>query len=103
MTRFVHSQEAVDQAEAISAALFSGDVTALTAEEIEQGFKQFPSTTAPVTPENIVTWLVDTTKIESSRRQAREDIQMVPSLSMGPSKLHSSLKLIRVPCLTAAL
>lgn len=75
VTKFVHGEAAVEQAEAISAALFSGDVQDLTAEEIEQGFKQFPSTTAPATPENIVTWLVDTTKIESSRRQAREDIQ----------------------------
>ncbi|MFD1483819.1 tyrosine--tRNA ligase [Lacticaseibacillus baoqingensis] len=75
VTKFVHGQAAVDQAEAISAALFSGDVQDLTAAEIEQGFKQFPDTTAPKTPENIVTWLVDTTKIESSRRQAREDVQ----------------------------
>ena len=75
VTKFVHGQKAVDQAEAISAALFSGDVQDLTAEEIEQGFKQFPSKTAPAAPENIVTWLVDTTGIESSRRQAREDVQ----------------------------
>ena len=46
----------------------------LTASEIEQGFKQFPTADATATPENIVTWLVDTTKIEKSRRQAREDI-----------------------------
>ncbi|WP_125703822.1 tyrosine--tRNA ligase [Lacticaseibacillus daqingensis] len=75
VTAFVHGQAAVAQAEAISAALFSGDVQDLTASEIEQGFKQFPTVTAPATPENIVTWLVDTTKIEASRRQAREDIQ----------------------------
>lgn len=75
VTRFVHSQAAVDQAEAISAALFSGDVADLSADAIEQGFKQFPSVEVPNTPENIVTWLVDTAKIESSRRQAREDIQ----------------------------
>ncbi len=75
VTKFVHGQKAVEQAEAISAALFSGDVQDLTAEEIEQGFKQFPTAEAPATPENIVTWLVDTTKIEKSRRQAREDVQ----------------------------
>ena len=74
VTAFVHGDAAVTQAEDISAALFSGDVSQLTAEEIEQGFKQFPDTTAPSTPENIITWLVDTTKIEASRRQAREDV-----------------------------
>ncbi|WP_390406130.1 tyrosine--tRNA ligase [Lacticaseibacillus jixiensis] len=75
VTKFVHGQAAVDQAEAITAALFSGNVQDLTAEEIAQGFKQFPTADATSAPENIVTWLVDTTKIESSRRQAREDIQ----------------------------
>lgn len=75
VTKFVHGAAAVDQAEAISAALFSGNVAELSAEEIEQGFKQFPSKTAPAAAENIVTWLVDTTKIEPSRRQAREDVQ----------------------------
>ncbi len=74
VTKFVHGEQAVKEAEAISAALFSGNVQDLTASEIEQGFKQFPTADAPSTPENIVTWLVDTTKIESSRRQAREDI-----------------------------
>lgn len=75
VTKFVHGQAAVDQAEAITAALFSGNVQDLSAEEIAQGFKQFPTAEATSAPENIVTWLVDTTKIESSRRQAREDIQ----------------------------
>lgn len=75
VTKFVHGQKAVDQAEAISAALFSGDVQDLTAEEITQGFKQFPTKNAPAASENIVTWLVDTTGIEASRRQAREDVQ----------------------------
>lgn len=74
VTRFVHGQAAVDQAERISAALFSGELTDLTADDIEQGFKDVPSKTAPKTPENIVTWLVDTTGIEPSRRQAREDV-----------------------------
>ncbi|KRK70872.1 tyrosine--tRNA ligase [Lacticaseibacillus nasuensis] len=75
VTTFVHGPAAVTQAEAITAALFSGEVQDLTAAEIEQGFKQFPTVTAPRAPENIVTWLVDTTGIESSRRQAREDVQ----------------------------
>lgn len=75
MTEFVHGKAAVEQAEHISAALFSGDVSKLTTTEIEQGFKNMPTVEVSAEPLNIVQWLVDTTKIESSRRQAREDIK----------------------------
>lgn len=74
VTGFVHGQKAVEEAEHISAALFSGEVSDLTASEIEQGFKNMPTVEVDAKKENIVLWLVDTTKIESSRRQAREDI-----------------------------
>ncbi len=75
MTRFVHSQEALEEAELISAALFSGDISTLTADQIEQGFQHMPS--FDVKKENIglVELLVDATNIEGSRRQAREDIK----------------------------
>lgn len=73
VTNFVHGPEAVKQAEHISAALFSGDVKALTATEIEQGFADVPSMTVTSAAENIVDWLV-ATKIEPSKRQAREDV-----------------------------
>lgn len=75
VTSFIHGEEAVEEAQHISAALFSGEVKDLTASEIEQGFKNMPSVDVENKKENIVLWLVDTTKIESSRRQAREDIQ----------------------------
>ncbi len=39
VTAFVHGQSAVEEAENISKALFSGDVSNLSASEIEQGFK----------------------------------------------------------------
>lgn len=70
---FVHGKEAVKEAEHISAALFSGEVKDLTASEIEQGFKNMPSVEVTAEPKNIVEWLVDT-GIESSKRQAREDV-----------------------------
>ncbi|MHA0857374.1 tyrosine--tRNA ligase [Paenibacillus sp. CMAA1364] len=73
MTRFVHSEEALAQAIKISQALFSGDITQLTADEIEQGFKEMPTFEASKETKNIVDWLVDLT-IEPSKRQAREDI-----------------------------
>lgn len=73
MTRFVHSEELLDQAKRISAALFSGDISSLTADEIEEGFKEMPTFTATKESKNIVDWLVDL-GIEPSKRQAREDI-----------------------------
>ncbi|WP_416825442.1 tyrosine--tRNA ligase [Ectobacillus polymachus] len=73
MTKFVHSEEALVQAQKITEALFSGDVKALTADEIEQGFKDMPTFHAAKETKNIVEWLVDL-GIEPSRRQAREDI-----------------------------
>ncbi|HDX9577104.1 TPA: tyrosine--tRNA ligase [Bacillus pseudomycoides] len=73
MTKFVHSEDALSQAIKITEALFSGDIKALTADEIEQGFKDMPTFHAAKETKNIVEWLVDL-GIEPSRRQAREDI-----------------------------
>ena len=75
VTKFVHGPQAVVEAQNISKALFSGDVANLTAHEIEQGFKNMPSVDVENKKENIILWLVDTTKFESSRRQAREDVK----------------------------
>ncbi|SUA98363.1 tyrosyl-tRNA synthetase [Paenibacillus thiaminolyticus] len=73
MTRFVHGEEMLAQAKRITAALFSGDIRSLTADEIEQGFKEMPTFEASAESKNIVEWLVDI-GIEPSKRQAREDI-----------------------------
>ena len=73
VTKFVHGQEAVEEAERISKALFSGDVTDLSVAEIEQGFKNMPSVDVENKKENIVIWLTDN-GIEPSRRQARQDV-----------------------------
>lgn len=75
VTRFVHGQTAVEQAEKISQALFVDDFSSLTAAEIEQGFSNVPSVDYAGGPVNIVAFLVDATQIEPSRRQAREDIR----------------------------
>lgn len=74
MTRFVHGQEMLDQAKRITAALFSGDIRSLTAEEIEQGFKEMPTFEATKEEKNLVDWLVEL-GIQKSKRQAREDVQ----------------------------
>ncbi|MCC3375218.1 tyrosine--tRNA ligase [Cohnella sp. REN36] len=73
MTRFVHGEALLEQAKRITAALFSGDIKSLTADEIEQGFKEMPTFEAAPEPRNIVDWLVEL-GIEPSKRQAREDI-----------------------------
>ena len=75
MTRFVHGQNALDEAIEISKALFSGDIKGLTAAQIESTFKDVPTSEAPKGEHNLVEFLVDLTKIEPSRRQAREDIK----------------------------
>ncbi|NIK75097.1 tyrosyl-tRNA synthetase [Paenibacillus castaneae] len=73
MTKFVHGEDMLEQAKRITAALFSGDIQSLTADEIEQGFKEMPTYTTDKESKNIVDWLVEL-GIEPSKRQAREDI-----------------------------
>ncbi|MCT4395846.1 tyrosine--tRNA ligase [Periweissella beninensis] len=74
ITKFVHSQVAVEEAERISAALFSGDVQELTATEIEQGFANMPSFNVLNEKVNVVDFIVNA-GIDKSKRQAREDIE----------------------------
>lgn len=74
MTRFVHGEEALEEALQITEALFSGKIQDLTASQIETTFKNVPSSESPKEERNIVEFLVDVTGIEPSRRQAREDI-----------------------------
>ncbi|MBC1920808.1 tyrosine--tRNA ligase [Listeria grayi] len=73
ITTFVHSEEDLNQAIKISNALFSGDIASLTAEEIEQGFKDVPTIQAAKEDAKLVDWLVES-GIEPSKRQSREDI-----------------------------
>jgi tyrosyl-tRNA synthetase len=75
MTRMVHGEEALQQAIKISAALFSGDVKALTASEIMQGFKDVPSFKVEEGEETVLVDVLVNAKISPSKRQAREDIQ----------------------------
>lgn len=75
VTTFVHGSEATKQAQRISVALFSGKYGDLSAGEIKQALAQMPQLTVSDQTANVVTWLVDQTKIEPSRRQAREDIK----------------------------
>ncbi|MFB6467232.1 tyrosine--tRNA ligase [Cytobacillus sp. Hz8] len=73
VTKFVHGEDALDQALKISDALFNGDIKSLTADEIEIGFKNMPTFHASKESKNIVDWLVDI-GLEPSKRQSREDV-----------------------------
>ncbi|TPR19037.1 tyrosine--tRNA ligase [Apilactobacillus timberlakei] len=75
VTEFVHGKDAVKEAENITNALFSGNIKDLTVDEVKTGFKNMPSMEVSADKKNIVEWLADDTKIESSRRQAREDVK----------------------------
>ncbi len=74
LTTFVHSEEALKQAQNISAALFGGgNLKELTAGEVMQGFKDVPSFTVEE-EKGLIDLLVES-GISSSKRQAREDIK----------------------------
>ncbi|NIK11048.1 tyrosine--tRNA ligase [Alkalibacillus almallahensis] len=74
MTKMVHSEAALNQAQRITAALFGGDINDLTKEEVEVGFKDIPTYELIDSEKGLIDLLVEA-KISSSKRQAREDIQ----------------------------
>ena len=73
ITRFVHGEEGLAQALKVTAALFSGDITELTGEEIEGAFRNTKGGEVSFAPVNIVDALVEA-GVEKSKRQAREDV-----------------------------
>ncbi|MDN5810521.1 MAG: tyrosine--tRNA ligase, partial [Tetragenococcus koreensis] len=73
VTSFVHGDAEMKEAEKISEVLFNGDIKQLSATEIKQAFDKVPSAHAENATTNIVELLVNT-EIESSKRQAREDV-----------------------------
>lgn len=73
VTRFVHGEEGLKEAEEITAALFSGEIKGLTHQEMDRAFKNMPYAEIKALPANIIDVLVEG-GIEKSRRQAREDV-----------------------------
>ncbi|MEL1159715.1 tyrosine--tRNA ligase, partial [Staphylococcus epidermidis] len=59
VTKFVHDETALQEAQKITQALFSGNVKDLTVKEIEQGLKNMPSFNTTNETKNIVDWLVE--------------------------------------------
>ena len=69
---FLHGEEAYNDAIRISNALFSGDIKALTAKEIEVGFADLPRAIGKEAP--LADLLIEL-KLASSKREAREFIR----------------------------
>ncbi|KGX93337.1 tyrosyl-tRNA synthase [Pontibacillus halophilus JSM 076056 = DSM 19796] len=74
MTKLVHDEAALEQAQKITEALFKGELKELTGAEIEQGFKDVPTHVLEDAEKGLIDLLVEA-GISSSKRQAREDIQ----------------------------
>lgn len=73
VTKFIHGEEALNDAIRISKALFSGDLKSLSGKELKEGFKDVPQVTLSSETTNIIEALIET-GIASSKRQAREDV-----------------------------
>lgn len=73
VTKFIHGEDALNDAIRISQALFSGDLKSLSAKELKGGFKDVPQVTLSNDTTNIVEVLIET-GISPSKRQAREDV-----------------------------
>ncbi|MBG1282234.1 tyrosine--tRNA ligase [Staphylococcus aureus] len=73
VTKFIHGEDALNDAIRISQALFSGDLKSLSAKELKDGFKDVPQVTLSNDTTNIVEVLIET-GISTSKRQAREDV-----------------------------
>jgi tyrosyl-tRNA synthetase len=74
VTKLVHGEQALSSAMHISQALFSGNIQELSQAEIEEAFKDVPSTLLEDEDLSIVDLLV-TAKVAPSKRQARQDIE----------------------------
>ena len=67
---FIHSEKDYEQALKISAALFSGDIKSLTAQEIEMGFNELPC--VDIEEGVMLVDLLISAEVASSKREARE-------------------------------
>ncbi|MFB9859696.1 tyrosine--tRNA ligase [Salinicoccus siamensis] len=74
ITAFLHGDAALKEAQNITEALFSGDIKALSADQLKDAFKDVPSAVYQDDDKNLVKVLVET-GVSPSRRQAREDIK----------------------------
>ena len=86
--KFIHGEEAYNEAVKISEALFSGDIKSLTANEIEMGFNDLPSINA--NGQTLIGALVEA-GLASSNREARQFIQSGAVLVNGDKATDMNL------------
>lgn len=94
VTKLVHGEDALVQAEKITQALFSGNIKELSAKELQQGFKDVPSFVVTNEEAPLVDILVEA-KISPSKRQAREDIQN-GAISINGDKVQDTAYVLQV-------
>ncbi|MGU3471009.1 tyrosine--tRNA ligase [Paenibacillus sp. D51F] len=75
VTKLVHGEDAVESAEKITAALFSGDVTQLSEDELVEALQDMPTTVMGEAAETGLIDLLVEAKAAPSRRQAKQDIE----------------------------
>ncbi|MCQ6559577.1 tyrosine--tRNA ligase [Paenibacillus mendelii] len=75
VTKLVHGEEAVISAEKITQALFSGDVTQLSEDELVEALQDMPSTLLEDQEEIGLIDLLVAVQLAPSRRQAKQDIE----------------------------
>ncbi|MFC5405249.1 tyrosine--tRNA ligase [Cohnella soli] len=75
VTRLVHGEEALVSAEKITQALFSGDVTQLSEDELVEALRDMPTTVVTGESETPLLDLLITAQAAPSRRQGRQDIE----------------------------
>jgi len=75
VTRLVHGQGAVDTAESITRALFSGDFASLSEADLVEALADMPTTTFEGQAETGLIDLVVAVGAAPSRRQAKQDIE----------------------------
>ncbi len=73
VTKFVHGEDALQEAKNITDAMFHGSIADLTGHELAQAFGKMPTVNVTAEAKNVVDFLVDT-QIVKSKRQAREDV-----------------------------
>lgn len=74
VTRLVHGQEAVENAENITQALFSGEFTKLSEQELIEALADMPTTVLEDGQDTPLIDLLIAAKAAPSRRQAKQDI-----------------------------
>jgi len=93
VTTFVHGQDASKRAIHISEALFYGNLSELSVQEVEEGFSDVPSHTMTGSEDKSLIDLLVEGGVSSSKRQAREDIKNGAISINGERRTDLAMKL----------